>query len=279
MYIPRAWARETREAALRDGRTVPVSAWGWGDDSARARAKALERLERALERIRSRKPFPRRYEYEARPLREELLQTVSGTDSNETVGIVTRNRYGAQVLNAVQLLFLDVDLPPRGLFARLRQLFARTTPEERALAQLRGALERDGRATFRIYRTASGFRVMAVDRPFDPAGSETWELMRSTRSDQAYARLCRSQKCFRARLTPKPWRCGVARPPGEFPRSEREAEQAFADWLADYEQASARFATCRYLETIGHGRASGDARRLQELHDRMTRCEEPLPLA
>jgi hypothetical protein len=226
-----------------------------------------------------RKPFPHRYEYEARPLREELLQTVGGADSRATIGIVTRNRYGAQVLNAERLLFLDVDLPPRGLFARLRQLFARTTPEERVLAQLRGALEHHGGATFRIYRTASGFRVMAVDRPFDPASPETQELMRCTRSDPAYARLCRSQKCFRARLTPKPWRCGVAKPPGEFPRSEPEAAHAFAGWLREYEQASTRFATCRYLETIGNGRASGDARRLQELHDRVTRCEEPLPLA
>lgn len=279
MYIPRAWARDTREARLRDGRSVPISVWGWGDDPATARAKASARLERALERIRSHKPFPHGYGYETRPLREELLQTFEDPGSRATIGLVTRNRYGAQILNAERLLFLDVDLPAPGLFAWLRRLFARTTPEERALVQLRGALASHGGATFRIYRTASGFRVMAVDRPFDPASPQTQDLMRMTRSDPAYARLCRSQKCFRARLTPKPWRCGVARPPGEFPRSERDVENAFARWLREYEQASKRFATCRYLETIGNARASGDTRRLQELHDRVTRCEEPFPLA
>ena len=279
MYIPKAWARDTREATLRDGRAVPISAWGWGDDQAGARAKAAERLQRALERIQSRKPFPHGYEYEGRPLREDVLQTLEAADSNATIGIVTRNRYGAHVLNAEQLLFLDIDLPSRGLFAWFRQLFSRATPEQRALVNLREALRNHGGATFRIYRTASGFRVMAVDRSFDPTSPETQDLMRVTRSDPAYARLCRSQKCFRARLTPKPWRCGVGKPPGEFPRSTRDEENAFAGWLREYEQASTRFATCRYLETIGSGRASGDTRRLQDLHDRVTRCEEPLPLA
>jgi hypothetical protein len=279
MYVPKAWARDTREATLRDGRAVPISAWGWGDDQADARAKAAERLQKALERIQSRKPFPHGYEYEGRPLREELLQTLEAGSSSATVGIVTRNRYGAKVLNAEQLLFLDIDLPSSGLFARFRPLFSRTTAEQRALVHLRGALQNFGKATFRIYRTASGFRVMAVDRSFDPTSPETQDLMRVTRSDPAYARLCRSQKCFRARLTPKPWRCGIEKPPGEFPRSTRDEENAFAGWLREYERASTRFATCRYLETIGNGRAIGDTRRLQHLHDRVTRCDEPLPLA
>ena len=279
MYVPKAWARDTREAMLRDGRTVPVSAWGWGEDQPSARAKASERLQKALERIQRRAPFPHRYEYEGRPLREELLQTLEAGSSSATVGIVTRNRYGAQVLNAEQLLFLDIDLPSPGLFAWFRQLFSRTTAERRALVHLREALQTFGKATFRIYRTASGFRVMAVDRSFDPTSPETQDLMRVTRSDPAYARLCRSQRCFRARLKPKPWRCGVEKPLGEFPRSTRDEENAFAGWLREYEQASTRFATCRYLETIGSGRASGDTRRLQDLHDRVTRCEEPLPLA
>jgi hypothetical protein len=279
MYVPRAWARNRRSATLRDGRTVPVSAWGWGDDQLTAQAMASERLGRALDRIHRQQPLPNSYEYEGLPLREELVQTIESADSKQILGVVTRNRYGAQVLNAGQLLFLDVDMPRPGPFAWLRRLFTRTTPEQSTLGQLREALRSHGGATFRIYRTASGFRVMAVDRPFDPESAQTRELMRVTRTDPAYARLCRSQKCFRARLTPKPWRCGISKPPGDFPRLERDEQHAFSAWLRDYEQASTRFATCRYLETIGNGRANGDTRRLQELHDRLTKSQEPLPLA
>lgn len=40
-----------------------------------------------------------------------------------------------------------------------------------------------------------------------------------------------------------------------------------------------RYATCRYLETVGGGSAKGGAKQLLELHDRVTRCSEALPLA
>jgi hypothetical protein len=33
-------------------------------------------------------------------------------------------------------------------------------------------------------------------------------LMRFLRADPDYVRLCAVQECYRARLTPKPWRCG-----------------------------------------------------------------------
>jgi hypothetical protein len=140
-------------------------------------------------------------------------------------------------------------------------------------------LQQYGKATFRIYRTASGLRAMAIDRDFDPAGRDAQELMKATGTDPAFSQLCMVQRSFRARLTPKPWRCKSSNPPNEYPRPEGEPRSRFATWLKEYEERSKGYATCRYLETIGSGSARGGAGKLLELHDRLTRCGEPLPLA
>jgi hypothetical protein len=278
MLIPSAWSKATGQARAPNGRELRIAVWGWGRDENAARKDAAERLQRVQERLRRGERFPQRYAYGARPLREEILQVLEDVNRTEPAAVVTRNGYGAQVLSSARLLFLDIDLPPPTLFHRLARLFGRTPPHEAALARLRTVLTQQG-ATFRIYRTASGFRVMGIDRAFEPAAAETAALMRATGTDPEYARLCIAQASFRARLTPKPWRCGVRAPPGEYPRSEREQRARYAAWLREYETASRKFATCRYLETIGRGRPKRDLARLLDLHDRTTRCDLTLPLA
>ena len=282
MYIPRSWIRTSATARAPDGREFPVTAWGWGDDEASAKAQGTDRLRRLLERIGRGEPFPDgKYGYGNRPLREEILEVLGADARGEPSGLLTRNAYGAQVLNTAQLLFLDIDLPPMsGLQQFLVGLrLKRDTREADALAKLRESLQRFGRTTFRIYRTAAGFRVAAVDRDFDPAGREATELMAATGTDPDFAKLCTVQKSFRARLTPKPWRCGSPRMPGQYPQPDAAAEQRFAAWLARYEDTCRGFATCRYIETLGAGRPSGAHAELLALHDRVSRCEENLPLA
>jgi hypothetical protein len=279
MHIPRIWEKASGEGKLPDGRTLPVIAWGWGDDLLQARDRAADRLRGMLERIRRGEPFPGRYAYGSRPLREEILRTVQGRQAGEAAAIVTRNGYGAQVLNAASLLFLDIDFAPPSFAQRLGRLLGGPSTEGAALLRLRTALQGYGKATFRIYRTASGLRAMAIDRHYDPCGREAQELMKATGTDPAFTRLCQAQRSFRARLTPKPWRCHSAPPPGGHPRQEHESQQRFASWLREYEKASSRYATCRYLETIGSGHLTADAKTLQQLHDEATRSNEPLPLA
>lgn len=279
MHIPRVWVKASASGKRPDGRTVPVSTWGWGDDQAAAARGAADRLQRVLERLRKGEDFPGRYGYGIRPLREEILRTIEGDQAGEPAGVVTRNSYGAEVLNTAAMLFLDIDLPEPGLADRLGKLFGRAFPDQESLAQLRRTLAELSVATFRIYRTASGFRVMAVDRNFNPAGLDVQELMRKTGTDAAFSQLCLAQRSFRARLTPKPWRAGLRPPPGEFPREDDDARRRFAEWLSKYDSAAGRYATCRYLETVGTGQAAGAAKTLQQLHDHATRCEMPLPLA
>ena len=263
MEIPPYWVKAAGECLTRDGRRLGVAVWGWGRDRAVAGREAAGRLQRLLERIRRGEPFPPAYAYGSRPRREEIVQTVEGPLEHPTA-VLTRNRYGAVVLNTTRLLFLDVDLPPVTLAQRfLREALLRSRPA----------------ATFRLYRTAAGFRALAIDREFDPAGRDTQELMHVAGADPAFVRLCRAQQSFRARLTPKPWRCRCSLPPGEHPREEDAQRRRFAAWRDAYDKASARYATCRYVETVGTGSLIQGARALVALHDRMTRCEQSLPLA
>ena len=280
MHIPRIWAKADAEVAATGDRKLALVAWGWGDDEAQARGEASSRLERLVERMRRGEPFPKAYAYGSRPLREEILQNFDG--AGEPRAILTRNAYGTTVLNTARLAFLDIDLDESGesFGQRLRRLFAGASREDTVLAKLRDTLKASGKATFRLYRTAAGFRALAVDREFDPAGQEAQDLMKATGTDPYFVRLCSVQKSFRARLTPKPWRCGLKPPPGEYPRTDPAIQQLFAAWLAEYERISSKYATCKFLESVGKGAfsAMGDTE-LVDLHDRMTRATQLLPLA
>src|SRR5436189_4942308 len=109
MHIPRIWAKADAEVETPDRGALPLVTWGWGENEAEARAEARSRLQRLSDRVRRGDPFPDAYAYGSRPIREEILDTIG--DSANPRGVITRNRYGAKVLNAVRLLFLDVDLP------------------------------------------------------------------------------------------------------------------------------------------------------------------------
>jgi hypothetical protein len=276
MYIPRMWVKASGKHPA-DAK-VPVSVWGWGEDADRARAEAGSRLQRLLERITRGEPFPDRYTYGAgRPPREEILRTVDGADG-QPAAVLTRNGYGAQVLNTARVLFLDIDVAGPTAFDKMLAMFGRKTHPQVVLDELRAALRASG-ASFRLYQTARGYRALAVDREYDPCGDEAQKLMAATGTDQNFMKLCRAQKSFRARLTPKPWRCGAVGKPVEYPRDGAQAEQDFRAWLGKYEQLSQGYATCRYLETVGAGSPRNFARDVIDLHDRATRATEALPLA
>lgn len=72
---------------------------------------------------------------------------------------------------------------------------------------------------------------------------------------------------------------GCPLPPGQHPREDAVLERPFAAWLARYEAASAGFAACRYLESIGSARALPEAQAIVDEHDRVSRARSELPLA
>ncbi len=136
----------------------------------------------------------------------------------------------------------------------------------------------------RVYRTPAGLRVLVTHRTFDPNEPEVLECFRALGVDTRYAAMCRKQKCFRARVSPKPWRTGVhsvrrVRPrPGLWPLTPAGAAKRAA-WVAEYDTACAGFASCRYLDTLGRGGVHPAARPVLELHDRLCKANTTLPLA
>lgn len=297
MLIPRYWARVTSEERTPAGRRVPFSCCQWSERSlGEAQARARETATRIAQRIRSGGPFPERYAYGARPLREEALREIRGS-GDAPAAVLTRNAYGAVVLNAAATMFVDVDL------AREHSLRGGSGPSlrERLGTWLRGrgasataagsasqaaalvALERFVGSRvgwgFRVYRTRAGLRYLATHATFDPASDESAAAMAALGCDPHYVKLCRSQKSFRARLTPKPWRCGMRMPPARWP-FEGAAEEARArQWEAKYDAACARFATCALLKTVGSQWVHRDVEAIVRVHDELSRAESGLPLA
>lgn len=135
----------------------------------------------------------------------------------------------------------------------------------------------------RLYRTPAGLRVLAMHDTFPPHDEAVRGLFTALGADPLYAVMCKVQHCFRARLTAKPWRIGMGRrirpPVAAWSREQAHLPERLA-WIADYERKAAGFAACQYLRSLGDTtRVDSKARRVQELHDAMTRAATTLPLA
>jgi hypothetical protein len=123
---------------------------------------------------------------------------------------------------------------------------------------------------FRIYRTAGGYRLLVTSQTFDPASSDSLDLLTAFGSDPLYIRLCKSQECFRARLSAKFWRCGASRPPSRFPWTDAAAERTYRDWEQEYHAAANRFAVCEFVGDRGASAIDETVRPIFDTHDRLT---------
>ncbi|HEY3391975.1 MAG TPA: hypothetical protein VGK58_04670 [Lacipirellulaceae bacterium] len=188
-------------------------------------------------------------------------------------GVITRNHYGCIVLNAAHALFIDVDVLGKAEPCRPVE------PWQRVLTDLRTVLSNERDEGFRIYRTAAGFRIIALGREYEPTSPQSAGLMDCVGADADFVSLCRIQNSFRARLTPKPWRCGVRRPPNFFPRETVQESFRFTQWLDGYERACRGYATCQYLGHVGPQHIDKRIAPIVTLHDRETKAHAALPLA
>lgn len=296
MIIPRFWGKAEAEVKTPRGKNVFLRKWHWSDISiADAQEKASEALQSTIARVRAGEPFPARYAYSTnQPLREEIVRAVVA-NTGEPAAIITRNAYGALVLNAERAMFVDVDLEPSstpassdsGLLGRLfGALFSKPAPAptppvaisstaDEAIARVEQWVRTQGGDWgFRVYQTASGLRLLAIHAAFDPEDESTLRGMQEIGCDPLYVKLCRSQKSFRARLTPKPWRIGMRAPAVRFPY-EGQQVQGMQKWVARYEAASSSVATCRFLRTIGNQDIRRDIQPIVDVHDDVTRAMEP----
>ena len=276
MRIPQHWHRAHSTARIGE-LDFALYKWGWSDVSKdEARRHAEERLAATATALRHPEHPGKqkdRYDYHADPLREERLEVVG--DPAHPRALITRNGYGARVLNTARVFFADVDVPEGGGGWRLFR--RRKSPFDEAVARIEEWVERNPWAGFRIYRTPAGLRLLATDRTRDPAGGESDALLEALQSDPLYRRLCRAQACYRARLSAKPWRIGLVRSPVRFPdEGTRERQQR---WCEVYEKAASDHAACRFLRHIGRDAKDAEIEEVIALHDAHSGALGARPLA
>jgi len=259
------WEVLEETATGADGKRYALRAWGGSDiDASDAMAAAVVRLAEMQAAVRTRDGLKHsaQYEYGTGVLREERLQLLAGTDAAPEA-VLTRNRYGAPVLNARRLFIADIDFPE----AKPSLKFW-AKPVDPAVAALEGvrAWAQAQAATLRAYRTPNGLRLLRTDHALDAESAEAMADLQALGSDPLYRALCRRQQCFRARLGPKPWRIDMPSPPRSFPR-DAAAERVFREWLAQYEEAGRAYAACRYVETMGAAPVAAELEALVRVHD------------
>ena len=254
MKIASYWVREKREIA---GMVFRLRGYSFRSvEEARARLEEKAKLHAALYEKQSLDAA----EYRARLRRldeqaseteysvviaEEILERVDECNT------ITRNRYGAEVLNSRDTCFLDIDSFAPGLMSRVLRFFGRKKGDEDLLLQTVHELcAAEPELGIRVYRTAKGWRLAVTAPGLSPASATMEHLCKRLRVDALYQKLCVQQGCWRARLTPKPRRVGM---PCVYPQPQASdaSSPAAEEWLALYRRQSAGAAVCRLVETVG----------------------------
>ncbi|MBT7442367.1 MAG: hypothetical protein HN790_00155 [Methylococcales bacterium] len=133
----------------------------------------------------------------------------------------------------------------------------------------------------RLYRTPKGFRVLVMHQTYAPSGDAVLDFFKETGTDLLYVQVCQNQKCYRARVSPKPWRMGMNRikpRPGVWPiKAERMPERAA--WVSEYEKASAEYAACQFIEVLGSQAVDAKAEAVRSVHDELCRANQAMKMA
>lgn len=152
----------------------------------------------------------------------------------------------------------------------------------KARARIGAAAAEHAGARFALYETPLGYRLLALHRTFDPTGDDSRGVFAAFGADPAYAQMCGLQACFRARVSGKPWRMGIAdhiRPrPGVWPVAPERRPLRDA-WIERYEAVARGFAACRHVADLGAGPVDARCAEVQRLHDELCRARTDLPLA
>jgi hypothetical protein len=287
MKFARFWSRQTGEATDHDGRRTSVVARGWSDDNLDAAAAMARTIAaRVAEFVSLGQTKLQRYQYGDRPIPEPVLR-----EFNDGAGLraaVTRNVYGALVLNTRDMMFVDVDVDPPNasaatLLSGIASLFGKRSAPEPAPAdpiveRFRRVADAHG-LSMRDYKTAGGYRGLVTSASFGPSDGSARALLDEFGTDTLYVRLCEKQNSFRARMTPKPWRIDLRPPAVAFPYETPQDQSRFDAWQAEYDAASAQFAVCEFVAEVGQLQSAGLFDDLIAFHDEQTKATTDLPLA
>ena len=200
--------------------------------------------------------------------------------------MLKRNADGCYVLNTGQVMFVDIDRTGEaaraGLAGFLSGLFSggnKAPAENSVLSEVRAWAQKNSRWGLRLYRTAGGFRLLVTHDLFNPEQVRHESIFQDLKADPLYVALCKNQKSFRARLTPKHWRCDLEPPPSRWPWPDSQAESRFQEWHRKYLASCEKRATCEFIEQIGSQVVHAEVRPIIALHDKLTKSASKLELA
>jgi len=177
------------------------------------------------------------------PIKEHVEQVID--DAN----IITICRYGAKILNTCQYTVLDLDDYPVDFFDMFRSV-RKLPKKERIVAKFLQRLAKHPElgSDFRIYETTKGVRVIGK-KYIEPTGTGYAALMRKLRVDWLYIVLSQKQQCYRARVTPKPYRMKIKTIKVTSPLDCET--QLYQDWATDYAAAAARYSVVKLIQSVG----------------------------
>lgn len=222
-----------------------------------AKVKAVQKFDLVQNKIYAKKNKLEDYEVE---IREEQVQVI------DEFAVITRNRYGAHVLNTEKLMILDVDTPPTSFL----DLFAKKT-EQWKIDKLINAVDKlhkslnEKSISFRIYKTCKGFRVILVGKDITAEEELAHKISKALNVDKLYWLLCKKQNCYRARLTPKPSRIKHKAIRINFPDCLDKKDEILA-WEKAYLEKANNFSVCKFIKEIGNNSCNS----LVSLHDNHT---------
>lgn len=261
------WKRVTEEVKGAEGEALTLTGIGRSNVSELdAVSDAKARLRKVAAKLAGAE-VPEKEDYSA-DIREEVVAELDGKN------VVTRNRYGALVLNSESVTMIDIDTHRKGFLETLG--FKKRENKPAILEDVEKVAARPEYADlgFRLYETHKGVRLIITGAYCDPDG-RGWDLMRDCHSDPLFKMLCRRQTCYRARLTPKPHRMKMKTIRYRWPLEGEELAAARA-WTNEYAERSSSFAVCRYLKTLGRKHEPVE---IIKYHDEETRAASGLPLA
>lgn len=155
-------------------------------------------------------------------------------------------------------------------------------PRAVALKQIERVMHAYSNWRARLYSTPAGFRLLVTHQTFDPTSSEVGEFFTALGVDRVYAAMCQRQGCFRARISPKPWRINMERHivprRGGWPVADELLPER-QRWVEDYDKLAIDFASCRFETEYGTMPECSEAAAVVRIHDDFCRATRTLPLA
>lgn len=124
---------------------------------------------------------------------------------------VVRNSYGALIWVSTRIPILDIDIEEDedDSYCQI-EAFSTWSWERKQKAFEAVAYLNELGWSFRLYHTCSGLRIILTDyRATEKTFADDsvfWNVLSGLPIDPNYKALCIKQKCFRARLSTKPWR-------------------------------------------------------------------------